>query len=223
MIDTKRHTEARQIHDVRRVALRDYGDMIITQGPEESLSVEADAALSEKIVTEVQDGTLDVRIDAGWLGKIGHALSDLSRSPITYRLTVPMLTGVHIHGAARVRIGPLETDSLSLVLGGAGQISVTGLAASHLQVDLRGAGAIEVAGRATSQDASLGGAGAYKAADLKSHRARVAVVGAGEATVWANEELDAAVRGIGSVRYYGPEAIRTRVTGLGNVVQLGAR
>jgi len=223
MAENMRRSETREISGVRSVSLRDYGEMFITQGTPESLCVEASPELLELIETKVVNGTLEVRIDATWLSKLSHAMSGLGQSPIVYRLTVPTLTGIHLHGAARIVVGPMKTDSLSLVLGGAGTIEASGLVADTLQADLRGAGNIEASGRATSQDVKLGGAGAYKAGDLESSRARVALSGAGEATVWAREELEATVRGLGNVRYYGPQAIRQTVTGLGKIVHLGER
>ena len=47
--------ETRDVADFDRVVVRDYGELIITQGSEESLTIEADEEILRKIEAQVTD------------------------------------------------------------------------------------------------------------------------------------------------------------------------
>ena len=57
-------TESRQVSDFDRVALSGSGQVVITQGAEEGLSVEADDNLMQYVRTEVSGRTLELGLDA---------------------------------------------------------------------------------------------------------------------------------------------------------------
>jgi hypothetical protein len=215
-------TESREVGNFDRVALSDYGHLVITQGEEESLTIEAERDVLAKIQTEVREGRLDISIGASWRDKLGHALStSLTRKGIKYSLSVQKLAGLEILGAARVNVSNLKTDRLGLTSGGAGDVNIESLIAEQLEVDLRDAGTIELTGQVAEQNVSIGGAGLYRAPKLASKRARVTLRGAGRATVWVLEDLDVDIHGLGSVQYYGLATVRKNISGLGSVTHLG--
>jgi hypothetical protein len=217
-----RVTESREVSNFDRVYLRDYGELVITQGEQESLTIETHPDILPQIKTEARDGELVIKIGGSWLDKLGHALStSLTRQWIKYDLTVKKLTGLEIAGAVRVNASDLETDRLALKLGGAGQVNIEALSAEVLEVDLPGAGAINISGKVGEQRIAISGAGSYSAPKLESRRASVDLRGAGQATVWAVEDLDVAIRGLGSVEYYGTPTVKKSVSGLGSVTSLG--
>ena len=215
-------TESREVSNFDRVVLRDYGELIITQGDEESLTIETDRDTLSQIKTEVREGKLIIKIGGTWLDKLGHALStSLTRHWIKYRLAVKKLTGLEITGAVSAKASEITTDRLALELSGAGQVNIEALSAEILEVDLPGACTINISGKVGEQRIVMSGAGSYKAPKLESARARVDLRGAGQATVWAVEELDVTISGLGSVEYYGAPALKKRVSDLGTVTSLG--
>jgi hypothetical protein len=217
-----RVTESREVSNFDRVFLRDYGELVITQGEQESLTIETHPDILPQIKTEVKNGELVIKIGGSWLDKLGHALStSLTRQPIKYDLTVKKLTGLEIAGAVRVNASDIETDRLALKLGGAGQVNIGALSAEVLEVDLPGAGAINISGKVGKQRIAISGAGSYSAPKLESRRASVDLRGAGQATIWVVEDLDVAIRGLGSVEYYGTPTVKKSVSGLGTVTRLG--
>jgi len=112
-------TESREVSNFDRVALRDYGELVITQGEQESLTIEAHPDILPKIKTEVRDGKLIIKIGGSWFDKLGHAIStSLTRQWIKYNLTVKKLTGLEIAGAVSVKASNIETDRLALRLSG---------------------------------------------------------------------------------------------------------
>ena len=215
-------SEVRDVQGFETVVLRDFGRMVITQGEEESLTIEAEGNLLKKIVANVSDGQLSLKVEAGWLDKVGHALTaTLIRKPITYNLVVKELEGLEVLGGALVEVTEVTTEQISLVLSGAGSIRLRSLAAERLEVDLRGTGKIEIDGRVREQQVKLSGAGVYLASGLDCADASVSLTGAGSATVRATDTLDVVHKGLGKVGYFGSPTVSSKVTGLGTVSSLG--
>ena len=216
-------SETREVKGFERVVMRDYGELVITQGEKESLTVEAEPGIIGKIRTEVRGGNLDISMGASWLRKIGHAFaSTISGSWIKYSLTVKKLTGLEVLGAARVSASKIKTERFSLILGGAGNIKVESLSAKQLEVDMRGAGKVEITGKVSEQSVIMGGAGGYVAPKLESAKANIDLRGAGTANVWVNKDLNVTITGVGNVKYYGAPAIKQKITGLGKLTPMGS-
>ena len=215
-------TESRDVSNFDQVVLREYGELVITQGEQESLTIEAGPDILSRIKTEVRHGRLVITIVGSWLDTLGHALTtSLTRQPIRYSLAVKQLSGLEVLGAARVKASNIETDRLALRLSGAGLIDIKSLTAESLEVDLPGMGKIDLTGQVAEQSIAITGAGNYCAPKLESKKARVDLRGVGKATVWAVEDLDANIRGLGSVEYYGTPTVSKNVSGLGSVTSLG--
>ena len=217
-------TQEREVKGFKRVTLRDYGELNVSRGEEESLTIESEQQILDAIQSTVRGDTLDIRIGASWLDKLSFALStSLTRIPIKYSLIVKELEALEITGAASVKIDGIESGRLAILLGGAGEIIGRELKAEQLDVDVRGAGRIELSGQADEQWVTIGGAGNYHAPDMATNNTRVEINGAGKATVAAKEELNLAVRGLGSVDYYGPGTVKRTISGLGSINHLGER
>ncbi len=215
-------TESREVSNFDRVVLRDYGELVITQGEQESLTVEADRDILPRIKTGVRDGTLVISIGGDWLDKVSDVITtSLTRKRIKYSLIAKKLTSLEVYGAARIDVSNIETDRLRLRLTGAGQVRIESLTAESLEVDLPGMGKIDVMGQVTEQRITMSGAGEYSAPKLESKKSRVDIRGAGKATVWAVDDLDVTIQGLGSVEYYGTPTVRRSVSGLGSVKSLG--
>ena len=115
---------------------------------------------------------------------------------VAERLAVPHL-GLALNGAGSVRIASIEADELTL--SGAGAVKA------------------EIAGRVGTQKISMTGAGVYRAGELLSDHATVAVSGAGKALVNAAKTLTVDISGAGSVEYLGDPKVTERVSGAGKV------
>jgi len=215
-------TETREVSDFDRVALTGFGELVITQGEEESLTIEAPQDILDRIETEVKDGKLIIGISRSWQDWLGDVLTaGFTGKRIRYYLTVKQLTGLEVLGAARVKVANIKTDRLALELRGAADVNIESLDAERLDVDMPGAGKISVAGRVAEQTVTISGAGSYDAPKLESQKAKATLEGLGSATVWAVEELDATIRGVGSVSYYGTPKVSKEITGPGSVKSLG--
>jgi hypothetical protein len=211
-------TENREIKDVRRILLKDYGHLYISQGDEESLRIEGEPDVISTVKTFIREGELVLDIDAGWFDKTWSALtSAVEGRVLKYHLMVKNLDGVFVQGAASVKMTGLKSESLYLTLKGAGEVILTGLEVGLIDVDLPGAGRIALSGKTDRLNVSMKGAGSFDGPQLESREARVILRGVGKATVWATAQLDATVEGIGAIDYYGNPTVRQNVSGLGKV------
>jgi hypothetical protein len=209
-------TEDRPVSNFNRVGLTGVGEVSITQGVEESLTVRADDNIMRYIKTEVKNGTLTL----GFTDEVKNKRIRPGKR-IKFNLSVKDVTSLDISGAGDVNVASLDTDRLEIVVGGAGDVSISSLTAEELVVHLNGAGHVELAGQVAEQNVKINGFGAYQAAKLESQTAVVKVSGAGSATLWATDTLDVQIPGAGNVTYYGNPSVTKKVTGVGTIISQG--
>ncbi len=215
-------TEKREVSNFNQISLRGYGELFITQGEQESLTVQADEDELPNIKTDVVDGKLRINIITDWVEKISSFFSKGFYSQrIRFDLTVKELTNLDIIGAARVNVKGLQGEEFAVRLGGAADITIESLKTERLKAELPGAGLLKIAGKTIDQSVIVSGAGAYEAPHLESQSATIQLTGLGKATVWVVEELEATLIGLGSIEYYGNPKITKSVQGLGSVTGLG--
>jgi hypothetical protein len=214
--------EVREVSDFQRVTFAGFGELRISQGEEESLTVEAPAEILSRIKTDVVDGRLVIRVSRHWLDWVGDLLNvGFSGIRVRFELKLKTLEHLAITGAARVIADDLKADTLGIELHGTGEVKVDSLEANSLSVTLPGAGLVRVSGEVGAQTVTLSGAASYEAGKLKSDKAQVAIEGVGSATVWAEGQLDATIRGVGSISYYGAPNVNKQVMGPGAIRGLG--
>lgn len=216
-------TETREVSNFDRLVMRGYGELRITQGDQESLTIEADEEILPYIKTGVRDGELRIDVVDDWVERIFKIFSQgLDSQRINYNLSIKRLNLLKITGAARVRSDALEATDLAIEAGGAVEMEINSLKSQKLQVKLPGTGQIKLSGKVEQQDISVSGAGAYQAKGVESQTARVRLDGVGKATVWVTGDLEVSINGLGSVEYYGSPTLSKSVHGLGSVKSLGA-
>jgi hypothetical protein len=211
-------TENRDVSGFHAVKLSALGDLTITQGSAESLSIQADDNLMKLIRTEVVNGVLEISFDNN-----AWTTYYLSGESIKFDLTVINLDSISFTGAGKITVENLNVPNLSTSLTGAGSMALSHLTTNKLTVQLSGAGSLTADGTVTSQEINLSGVGSYQAADLQSTDASVSLSGVGSAIVWVTNTLDVTVSGAGSVGYYGEPVVTKNITGLGSLVNKGTK
>ena len=208
-------TESRNVRDFDRVTLSGSGDVIITQGDDESLTVETDDNIMQYVTTEVRGGTLYLGFERG--------VSLVSATRLQFDLHVKDLVGVKISGSGNIISESLDTGRLDIDVSGSGDVEVDSLTAQDVEVKISGSGDIELAGEVTGQDITISGSGKYRAGNLRSERGKMTISGSGDATVWTTEAFDSRISGSGSVKYYGKPRINMTGSGSGKVRSLGEK
>jgi len=186
------------------------GDLAIEQGDRETLTLEAEPEVLQKITTGVQGRQLLIGVAPGRIE---------TRQPIRIRLGVRSLRSLESRGVGAVSIGPLRSQDLALVLAGGGSIHVERLDdARSLDVRITGSGDVDVrGGKVTAQRLDIRGTGRYAANGLASERADLAIEGNGEVQVAASSSLAVRIGGIGHVRYQGDPAVTRSISGIGTI------
>jgi len=200
------------------VQLDGAGKLIIIQGEEESLEIEAEDNLIDQLTVEVENGTLAI----GFKEKPWHT-TIIPTHLITYTLTIKDLRQITINGASDVALAALQTDSLAVTINGAAQVRINDLLADSLSIKLIGAGNIVISGQALTQNIEIDGAGNVQADDLMTDSTVVEIDGLGNASVWAGKELDIVINGGGSVSYFGSPTVSQEINGLGDVNPRGEK
>jgi hypothetical protein len=206
-------TEARELSGFDSVVLSGVGQVIITQGDEESLTIETDDNLMQYLESEVRNGRLELRIADNTI--------PIPTQSIIYRIGVIDLTAVDSSGAGSFEIDGLDTDRLKVTLSGAGDIKGDSLSATDLAVTISGAGNVDLTGQVERQEVDMSGFGNYTAPDLESQMASVRISGAGNALVWVLDTLDVTISGAGNVEYFGSPQVTRDVSGAGKVTSRG--
>lgn len=181
-------SETREVDSFSSVDLQGFGDVMITIGPEQSVTVETDENLLERVDTTVRGDALEIETD-------GRLDTDLG---IDVVIVVPKLEAV--------------------TLSGAGDFVIDGLSAPSVDVVMNGAGNVEAVGTVERLDVSINGAGNAALSDLVASEVDVSINGAGNAAVQATSSLSASINGAGRVTYSGdPEEVETSTQGVGTI------
>jgi hypothetical protein len=93
----------------------------------------------------------------------------------------------------------------------------------NLSVNLSGAGSLTASGTVENLGLDISGFGSFNGEQLHGQAANVDLSGAGTATVWVDEQLEAEISGAGTVNYYGSANVRQRIYGLGSVTHLESK
>ena len=209
-------TETRDLPDLESVFVEYPAEVTIRQGEKQSLTITADDNLLPQISTEVQDGKLIIKnSERNWNQRVR------SSEPMQIVVTVRELNEVAFSSAGKLKIEGLESDSLTVTVSGAGDVILTGIEVGQLKCTLSGAGNINADGSADKINIRISGFGSLDSSKLQAQDAEINISGAGNATLRAEQTLDANISGAGSIVYYGnPQVIKT-VSGAGSVIKAG--
>lgn len=194
------------------------GQLNITQGSEEGLTIEAEDNILAHIKVEVKNKTLVIGYD-----RFDWDKSIYPTKPIVFTVTVKDFEKLQVNGAVDLNMKALESEGFQLIVNGAGDFKITDLAVDDLDVRIAGGASINFGGVTESQVIKIDGAGNYAAENLESQKVNVTISGVGNVTVWATETLDVEINGAGSVNYYGSPKLTKSIEGLGTVSALGSK
>lgn len=208
-------TQIRPVSNFQRVSISGIGELVLSQGDQESLMIEAEDNVLEAIQTRVILGTLYINI----------SFENIKPTrPVKYYLTIKRLTSLHVSGTVYVEAGDIVTkdlsvkanlvgsvkfasvqvDSLKIVMMEAGNCEFESVQADDLVVMLGAGSQCEVkGGQVNRQKINVSGGALYDASNLISTTSDVKVDGGGNVLIWVIESLDAVLHGDGILKYYG--------------------
>lgn len=205
--------ESRQVSSFNKVELDGFGEIIITQGSKESLTIEAEDNLIPFITTNIKGNNLEIGYKRG--------INVTPTKTVRFYLDVKDIHSLSLNGGGSIRSDRLKADTLEVELNGGGDIEIDDLETDSLIVNFSGAGGFTASGYAKRQKIDFNGAGGYNAEDLLSQDVVITIDGVGKATLWAEKTLDMTINGAGIVSYYGEPKVVQHTSGVGNVNSLG--
>ena len=180
-------TEKREVSSFNSIDANGALDIEIVCQKEQGLELEGDDNLLPLLKTEVRGGTLYIEPQKTFS----------SKKSIRVRITMKNLESLSSSGASNFQVKEIKNE--------------------RLKVDSSGASNFNLAGETRVLDVNLSGASKVSSESLRAERVSVALSGAGEANVYASEELNAEVSGVGSVTYVGDPKVNKKVSGVGTV------
>ncbi|MBC8402986.1 MAG: DUF2807 domain-containing protein [Candidatus Marinimicrobia bacterium] len=130
-------TEERAVSEFNAVKLRGTGTVYLSQGNEETLTIEAAEDILPYIESRVSGYTLILgkkRNFRGW-GRTG---------PINYHLKMKDIAGLNISGSGNIISEKVKSDELSLHISGSGDYEASKLKSDQVDVSVSGSGDVTV-------------------------------------------------------------------------------
>lgn len=206
-----------------KVRCKDIGTLILTQGTQPALVVEADEELFSELTAEIIGDSLVLGLDDDWISRIGKVFSSIlnqTERQVVYHLTVAEVGQVSISGKVNLACAAFAAENLVLKVSGLGKLDFSHLDCTSLEVIISGRGEFSAAGRADHQTIRISGSGEYRAADLTSQSARIIISGQGNAALRVSDSLDITISGVGQVNYLGRPKVRQVISGVGSSKRL---
>lgn len=183
-----RKSEKRDVAPFTSVDVSGAFEVEIAAGKDRSLELEGDDNLLPMVTTEVSNGKLSV----------GSQKSFSVKRPVRVRITTP--------------------DLEELTASGANDVTLSGVKNDRLRIDTSGASKIRATGETKTLDIEMSGASSVDTQDLHAQKVTVDSSGAGHASVYASEELNAEASGASSITYTGdPKVVNRKDSGASSI------
>jgi len=206
-------TATRNISDVSKIKSKGSFDIEVVLGSAPALKIEADENLMPYILTDNENGGLNI-----------HTKDDVdlsSNHTLKITVTVSKLEELELYGNGNGICNSKLTggDHLKLGVYGNGDITMN-VNAPRVESTIAGNGNITVNGETKDSKIEIDGNGDYKAEGLQAENAEIHINGSGSANVAASVKLDIHIAGSGDVYYKGSPAIEQHIVGSGNIKQV---
>jgi len=211
-------SENREVSGFDKIRVEGFGELHLEQGESESLKINAEDNLIDKIETKVEGNTLVISYEKSILD-----WNVIPTEPIEFHVTVTQLDEIEIDGAASVVAEEWQAESLEFEINGVADIDLDDVKLGVLELRLNGGGDFNISGEASEISIRVDGAGSVDLDNLESRDVEITINGAAEVHVWATETLDIEINGAGSVHYYGNPHVTQNIDGIGSVRSLGSK
>jgi hypothetical protein len=202
--------ESRDVSGFSGVHVSTGIDVFISEGSFD-VKVEADENLLEVILTELNGNMLVIKTDRVNIRS--------AKSKKVY-VTMPKLKELKISSAGDCKgMTPFNCDDLRVSISSAGDLKLD-VEANRIDINISSSGDATLTGRTGVLDANLSSAGDLHAFDLIAETVSVDVSSAGDARVYASEEISMNASSAGNIYYKGgAEVVHSRSSSAGDIVK----
>lgn len=169
----------------------------LTMGDKESLVLEAEDHVLERIRSVVKDGQLHLYLDDKEM--------ETQKDIIAY-VTAKSLKELEAYGAAFIELtNRLNAEKLEVEASGAARMDLD-VKVKNLELEISGAGKIGLRGEAQEAEMSISGAANVHAENLSCEKMQIKASGAGKAEISASKAIKVNASGASKVIYQGNPA-----------------
>ena len=208
-------SETRNLSGFTSVTLAGIGNVYLTQGPAESIRIEAEDNLIPYFDTSVQGGTLKIGIKDQYM-----SVSLQPTQPVKFYVTLPKLEAVTLAGSGNIFAGKVQAGAFGISLLGSGNISADALTVTNLDMLLSGSGNIHLGSVSANQvSANVAGSGDIQVDALSAAKVSSKTAGSGTITLGGKvTEQSAEILGSGDYQAGGlkSDTATVQVTGSGD-------
>lgn len=208
-------TANHNVSGIIEVVLAGQGSLIITQTDSESLMIEAEDNIMDKIKVE----TANTKLTIGFK----DATNISPTKPIKYNLSVKNLNSVELSGSGDITMSSLKTGALKASISGSGSVVIDSISADSLDASVSGSGNMAISGTVPAETVDISGSGSFNGNRLECKEAKVTMDGSGTISLRVNNKLDVDIPGSGTVNYLGDPKVTQNISGSGRVNKIGDR
>lgn len=204
-----------QVGGFDKIELAGAYEATVRTGAAPSVHAKGGENVLERLVVEVEDGTLKVYPKrrnglhwGGW-GKGGK---------IELAITVPALRAAELAGSGGLRIDRVTGDSFEGGVAGSGNINVERVEVGRLKLGIAGSGNANAgSGTARTVEYEIAGSGGINAGGISAEDAEVSIAGSGDVVAHATRTATVEIAGSGDVEVRGGAKCSVSKAGSGDV------
>ncbi|MFC2151880.1 head GIN domain-containing protein [Bacteroidota bacterium] len=204
--------ETREVGDFNEIGLSIPANLYLTQGSKNEVVIEADEDLLEKIETEVNGTSLNIKFEK-WYNYKGVG-------KINVYITVKEIKKLVVSGSGDIIAkSAINADKLAFIVSGSGSILIDDLTTQKVYAMITGSGDVRIEGssKPNELDVTVTGSGDFESAKLEFKVADLNITGSGSIHTFVTEELEASITGSGKIYYKGSPLIDANITGSGRI------
>ncbi len=200
--------DERKVNDFSGIEASGAFNIVLNEGENNLIKVEADENIVKHIITKVEDNILKLYTDT----------SINNTKKLNIFITYKNLNSIDCDGACNITgNSEIKTELFSLNNSGTSDMKLN-LTVTALNSVLSGAGNIKISGRADIQNIELSGVSSYDAFSLVTNTTSIDLSGAGSAKINAVKEIKGEISGVGSIYYKGEPLVKNvTISGLGSI------
>ena len=203
--------EEREVGNFSSLDIGGAFTVILSQGSEEKLVLEADAEEMSEIITEVVGDELKIHTKPGWKERYHE---------MTVYLTFKNLNNLDFSGAVEVKTQEvLSFDGLTMDVSGASEIDLD-FTATKLEADFSGASELNFTGKCDKGYIEISGAGEINAENMEFTDLVIELSGASQGKVFATGVLKIDASGASTVKYKGGAKVSVNTSGASQINEL---
>ena len=163
--------QTRTLEECSGVILQNTGNIYLTQADTQSISIEADDNIINKVETELDGENLEVGLKKGNYENISCKIY----------VSLKSISKMLINGSGNIVATNVKSDELYCKINGSGNISING-SGNYIELYINGSGNIS-------------------AQEFIAQRCRAYINGSGNIILYATEEADTEINGSGNIFY----------------------